>query len=153
MNWLSHTIVDDEFLFAKDSSIRLWELWIRGNHLPIHMISDSWTTQKEHVQKDVWNISIISIQADRGFAKEECAQFLYLIMHYCILNRKIHYEFPPLRPSAISLFRHSHSAILPFRHSTIPQIHKSIPISRNFCILYLISIKKSTYVHYRWSSE
>ncbi len=53
--------MDDEFLFVKDSLIRLWELRIRGNHLPIHMISDSWTTRKEHVQKDVWNISIISI--------------------------------------------------------------------------------------------
>jgi hypothetical protein len=53
--------VDDEFLFVKDGSIRLWEHWIRGNHLAIHMISDSWTTQKENVQKFVWNISIISI--------------------------------------------------------------------------------------------
>ncbi len=31
------------------------------------MISDSWTTQKEHVQKDVWNISII---------------FIYGLVHY-----------------------------------------------------------------------
>ncbi len=61
LNWLGHTIVHGEFLIVKDSSIRLWELRIRGSHLPIHMISDSWTTQKEHVQKDVWNISIISI--------------------------------------------------------------------------------------------
>jgi hypothetical protein len=61
LNRLGHTIMDDEFLSVKDSSIRLWELRIRGNHLPIHMISDSWTTQKEHVQKFVWNISIISI--------------------------------------------------------------------------------------------
>jgi hypothetical protein len=53
--------VDDEFLFVKYSLIRLWEHRIRGNHLPIHMISGSWTTLKEHVQKDVWNISIISI--------------------------------------------------------------------------------------------
>ncbi len=58
---LGHTIVDDEFLIVKDSLIRLWELKIRGSHSPIHMISNSWTTQKEHVQKDVWNISIISI--------------------------------------------------------------------------------------------
>ncbi len=61
LNRSGYTIVDDEFLFVKDSSIRLWELRIRGNHLPIHMISDSWTTQKEHVQKFVWNISFISI--------------------------------------------------------------------------------------------
>ncbi len=61
MNWSDHTIVDDEFLIVKDSSLRLWEHKIRGNHLPIHMISNSLTTQKEHVQKDVWNISIISI--------------------------------------------------------------------------------------------
>ncbi len=59
LNRSGHTIVDDEFLFVKDGSIRLWELRIRGNHSPIHMISDSWTTQKEHVL--VWNISIISI--------------------------------------------------------------------------------------------
>jgi hypothetical protein len=53
LNRLGLTIVDDEFLFVKDSSMRLWELRIRGSHLPIHMISDSWTTQKEHVQKFV----------------------------------------------------------------------------------------------------
>jgi hypothetical protein len=53
--------VDDELLFVNDGSVRLWEDRIRGNHLPIHMISDSWTTQKEHVQRDVGNISIISI--------------------------------------------------------------------------------------------
>ncbi len=61
LNRSGHTIVDDEFLFVKDSLIRLWEHRIRGSHSPIHMISDSWTTQKEHVQKDVWNISIISM--------------------------------------------------------------------------------------------
>jgi hypothetical protein len=53
-------MVVDEFLFVDDGLIRLWELRIRGSQLPIHMISDSWTSQKEHVQKDVWN-SIISI--------------------------------------------------------------------------------------------
>ena len=58
---LNRSGVDDEFLFVKDGLIRLWEHRIRGNHLPIHMISDSWTTRKEHVQKFVWNISIISI--------------------------------------------------------------------------------------------
>ncbi len=46
---------------------------------------------------------LLLIQADRGFAKEECARFSYLIMHYRILNRTIHYEFPQLRPSAIPL--------------------------------------------------
>jgi hypothetical protein len=53
--------VDDEFLIVNDGSIRLWKHRIRGNHLLIHMISDSWTAQKENVQKFVWNISIISI--------------------------------------------------------------------------------------------
>ncbi len=59
MNRSGHTIVDDEFLFVKDISIRLWEHRIRGNHLLIHRISDSWTIRREHVQKDVWNISLI----------------------------------------------------------------------------------------------
>ncbi len=59
MNRLGHIIVDDEFLFVKDGSIRLWEHRIRGYHLLIHMISDSWTTQKENVQRFVWNIFII----------------------------------------------------------------------------------------------
>ncbi len=54
LNWSGHTIVDDKFLFVNDGSIRLWEHRIRGYHLPIHMISDSWTTQKENVQKFVW---------------------------------------------------------------------------------------------------
>ncbi len=60
LNRLGHTIVDGEFLFVKDGLIRLWEHRIRGSHLPIHMISDSWTTQKENVQKFVWNTFIIS---------------------------------------------------------------------------------------------
>jgi hypothetical protein len=59
--------VDDESLFVKDGLIRLWEHRIRGNHWAIHMISDSWTTQKEYVQKFVWNISII---------------FMYGLVHY-----------------------------------------------------------------------
>jgi hypothetical protein len=71
--------VDDDFLFVKDSSIRLWELRIRGSHLLIHMISDSWTTQKEHVQKDVWNISIIS---------------MYGLVHYHQNTKQIFVEFP-----------------------------------------------------------
>ncbi len=79
MNWPGHTIVDDEFLFVKDSSIRLWELRIRGNRSPIHMISDSWTTQKEHVQKDVWDISIISI---------------YGLVHYHQNTKQIFLGFP-----------------------------------------------------------
>jgi hypothetical protein len=53
--------VDDEFLFVKDSSIRLWEHRIRGSPSLNNMISDSWTTQKENVQKFIWNISIISM--------------------------------------------------------------------------------------------
>jgi hypothetical protein len=53
--------VDDEFLFGKDGLIRLLEHQIRGNHLAIHMISDSWTTQKEYVQKFIWSISRIAI--------------------------------------------------------------------------------------------
>ncbi len=32
LNQLGHTIVDDEFLFVKDSLIRLWDHKIRGNH-------------------------------------------------------------------------------------------------------------------------
>ncbi len=79
LNWLGHTNVDDEFLFVKDGSIRLWEHRIRGNHLPIHMISDYWTTQKEHIQKDVWNISIISI---------------YGLVHYHQNTMQICVEFP-----------------------------------------------------------
>ncbi len=65
--------------FVKDSSIRLWEHRIRGNHLPIHMISDSWTTWKEHVEKDVWNTSIISING---------------LVHYHQNTKKIFVEFP-----------------------------------------------------------
>ncbi len=76
---MGHTIVDDEFLFVKDSLIQLWEHRIRGNHLLIHMISDSWTTQKEHVQKDIWNISIISI---------------YGLVHYHQNTKQIFVEFP-----------------------------------------------------------
>ncbi len=79
MNWSGHTIVDDEFLFVKDSLIRLWELRIRGNHLPIHMISDSWTTRKERVQKFVWNMSIISI---------------YGLVHYHQNTKQIFVGFP-----------------------------------------------------------
>jgi hypothetical protein len=79
LNWSGHTIVDDELLFVKDSSIRLWEHRIRGNYLPIHMISDSWTTRKENVQKDVWNISIISI---------------YGLVHYHQNTKQIFVEFP-----------------------------------------------------------
>ncbi len=60
MNQSGHTIVDDEFLFVKDGSIRLWEHRIRCYHLPIHMISDSLMTQMENVQKFVWNIFNIS---------------------------------------------------------------------------------------------
>jgi hypothetical protein len=61
MDQSGRTIVDDKFLFVNDGSIRLWEHKIRGNHLPIHMISVSWTTPKEHFHKEVWNISIIYI--------------------------------------------------------------------------------------------
>jgi hypothetical protein len=46
--------VDDEFLFVNDGSTRLWENRIRGYHLPIHMISDSWTTQNKDFQKLVF---------------------------------------------------------------------------------------------------
>ncbi len=67
------------YLFVKDSSIRLWEHRIRGNHSSIHMISDSWTTQKENVQKFVWNISIISI---------------YGLVHYHQNTKQISVEFP-----------------------------------------------------------
>ncbi len=77
--------MDDEFLFViKDSSIRLWELRIRGNHSLIHMISDSWTTQKEHVQKEVWNISIISI---------------YGLVHYHQNTKQIFVGFPVTKDS------------------------------------------------------
>ncbi len=61
LNWSDHTIVDDEFLFVKDGSIRLCECRIGGSHLLIHMISDSWTTQKENFQKFVWNTLIVSV--------------------------------------------------------------------------------------------
>jgi hypothetical protein len=81
--------MDDKFLFVKDGSIILWEQRIsespspnhriRGSHLQIHMISDSWTTQKEHVQKDVWNISIIS---------------MYGLVHYHQNTKQIFVEFP-----------------------------------------------------------
>ncbi len=80
LNRLGHTIVNDEFLFVKASSIRLWELRIRGNQLPIHMIYDSWTTRREHVQKDVWNISIISI--------------IYGLVQYHQNTKQIFVEFP-----------------------------------------------------------
>jgi hypothetical protein len=43
------------------------------------MISDSWTTQKEHVQKDVWNISII---------------FIYGLVHYHQNIKQIFVKFP-----------------------------------------------------------
>jgi hypothetical protein len=43
------------------------------------MISDSWTTQKEHVQKDVWDISIISI---------------YGLVHYHQNTKHFFVEFP-----------------------------------------------------------
>jgi hypothetical protein len=43
------------------------------------MISDSWTTQKEHVQKDVWNISII---------------FIYGLVHYHQNTKHFFVEFP-----------------------------------------------------------
>jgi hypothetical protein len=79
LNRSGHTIVDDEFLFVKDSSIRLWEHKIRGNHLPIHMFSDFWTTRKIHVRKDVWNISIISI---------------YGLVHYHQNTKQFSVEFP-----------------------------------------------------------
>ncbi len=78
-NQSGHSIVDDEFLIVKDSLIRLWEHRIRGNHLPIHLISNSWTTRKEHVQKFVWNISIISI---------------YGLVHYHQNTKQIFVEFP-----------------------------------------------------------
>ncbi len=76
---MGHTIVDDEFLFVKDSLIRLWEPRIRVNHLHFHMISDSWTTQKENVQKVVLNISMISI---------------YDFVHYHQNTKQIFVEFP-----------------------------------------------------------
>ncbi len=79
LNRLGHTIVDDQLLFVKGSLIRLWELKIRGNHSLIHMISYSWTTWKEHVQKDVWNISIISI---------------YGLVHYHQNTKRILVGFP-----------------------------------------------------------
>ncbi len=71
--------MDDEFLIVNDVLIRLWEHRIRGNHLSIHMISDSWTTQKENVQKFVWNISIISI---------------YGLVHFHQNTKQIFVEFP-----------------------------------------------------------
>ncbi len=43
------------------------------------MISDSWTTQKEHVQKDVWNIAIIS---------------MYGLVHYHQNTKQFFVEFP-----------------------------------------------------------
>ncbi len=43
------------------------------------MISDSWTTQKEYVQKDVWNISII---------------FIYGLVHYHQNTKQMVVEFP-----------------------------------------------------------
>jgi hypothetical protein len=43
------------------------------------MIYDSWTTQKEDVQKDVWNISIISI---------------YGLVHYHQNTKQIFGQFP-----------------------------------------------------------
>ncbi len=46
--------------------------------MPIHMISDSWTTRKEHVQKAVWNISI-SING---------------LVHYHQNSKQIFVEFP-----------------------------------------------------------
>jgi hypothetical protein len=71
--------VDDEFLIVNDGLIRLWEHRIRGNHSPIHMISDSWTTQKENVQKFVRKISIISI---------------YGLVHFYQNAKQIFVEFP-----------------------------------------------------------
>jgi hypothetical protein len=50
------------------------------------MISDSWTTQKEHVQKDVWNISIISI---------------YGLVHYHQNTKQIFVEFPVTKDTKI----------------------------------------------------
>ena len=47
--------------------------------MQIHMISDSWTTQKEHVKKDVWNISIISIHG---------------LVHYHQNTKQFFVEFP-----------------------------------------------------------
>jgi hypothetical protein len=90
LNRSGHTIVDDKFLFVKDGSIRLWELRIRGSHLPIHMISDSWTTQKENVQKFDWNTFIISI---------------YGLVHFHQNTKQFFVEFPVTK-DAISLIQH-----------------------------------------------
>jgi hypothetical protein len=46
------------------------------------MISDSWTTQKEHVQKDVWNFSIISI---------------YGLVHYHQNTKQVFPDFPVIK--------------------------------------------------------
>jgi hypothetical protein len=70
---------DDEFLFVNDGLIRLWEHRIRGSHLAIHMISNSWTTQKENIQKFVWNIPVISI---------------YGLLHFHQNTKQIFVEFP-----------------------------------------------------------
>ncbi len=79
MNRSGHTIVDDEFLIVNDGLLRLWEHNIRGNYSLIHMISDSWTTEKENVQKFVWNISTISI---------------YGLVHFIQNTKQIFVEFP-----------------------------------------------------------
>jgi hypothetical protein len=50
------------------------------------MISDSWTTQKEHVQKDVWNIFIIS---------------MYGLVHYHQNTKQIFVGFPVTKDTTI----------------------------------------------------
>jgi hypothetical protein len=93
LNRLGHTIVDDELLFVKNGLIRLWEHKIRGNHLPIHMIPDSWTTQKENVQKDVWNISIISIYGLVYFHQNKKANFVEFPVTKDTKTLKQHQQF------------------------------------------------------------
>ncbi len=76
LNWSGHTIVDDEFLFVQDGLIRLWEHRIRGSHSPIHMISDSWTIQKENDLRFVQNTFIISIHGLIYFHQNTFVVFL-----------------------------------------------------------------------------
>ncbi len=92
MNRSGHTIVNDKFLFVKDGLIRLWghRIWGSHLHLLIHMISDSWTTQKENVQKFVSNIFIISI---------------YGLLYFHLNTKQIFVEFPNTK-DVITLEQH-----------------------------------------------
>jgi hypothetical protein len=78
---IGHTIVDDEFLFVNDGSIRLWEHRIRGNHLMILMITDSWTFQEE-MSKSLsgtyplfpYMVLFTSIKNKANFCRNTCNQ-------------------------------------------------------------------------------